>query len=362
MATIQKLDRKDGARYRVLIRRAGYKVVTKVFDRKRDAEAWARSMEGNIDRVDDVPGVEARRRTVADAIDAFMLAYDGKDDMIAGRLAWWRDEFGALPLSRLTQAQVRDGLDRLARQPAKSSAGKARTRSLGRAKSKATINRYLGALSIALNWIVEERKWIARNPAKGIARGKEPRGRVRYLSDDERRRLLSACDASEWPQLGLLVRMALSTGARLSELLTLTWSQIDLERGTARLSDTKNDDARTLVLVGAIRDLLAQVPNAQRAGLLFPSARDSGKPRAFRHDWNAAIQAAGLTDFRFHDLRHSCASYLAMAGASTLEIADVLGHKTLQMVQRYSHLNAAHKAALLERVTGGLLEAAEDAR
>ncbi|HMM74978.1 MAG TPA: site-specific integrase [Gammaproteobacteria bacterium] len=356
MATIQKLERKDGTRYRVLIRRAGYKTTTKVFEKKRDAEAWARSLEGNIDRVDDMPGIEARRHTLADAIDGFIETYDGKDSMVPSRLAWWRDEYGTMPLSRFTQAQAREGLTRLARQPAKSSAGKGRARSLGRAKSKATINRYLGALSIALNWVVEELKWIARNPAKGITRGKEPRGRVRYLSDEERKMLLAACDASAWPQLGLLVRLALSTGARLSELLTLTWSQVDLDRGVARLFETKNDEARTLVLVAAIREQLEQVPKAQRTGLLFPSARDSSKPRAFRHDWDAAVAAAKLDDFRFHDLRHSCASYLAMSGASALEIADVLGHKTLMMVKRYSHLNAAHKAALLERVTGGLLE------
>lgn len=356
MATIQKLERKGGARYRVLIRRAGYKVVTKVFDRKRDAEEWARSLEGNIDRVDDVPGVDARRYTVADALDAFIEAYDGKDDMVPSRLAWWRDEYGDMPLARFTQAVVREGLVRLARQPAKASAGKSRSRSLGRAKSKATVNRYLGALSIALNWTVDERKWIARNPAKGIARGKEPRGRVRYLSEDERQALLTACDASAWPQLGLLVRLALSTGARLSELLTLTWPQIDLDRGVATVTETKNGESRTLVLVDVIRAALAQIPKAQRTGLLFPSARDSSKPRAFRHDWNAAIALAGLENFRFHDLRHSCASYLAMSGASALEIADVLGHKTLAMVKRYSHLSASHKASLLERVTGALVK------
>lgn len=356
MATTQKLERKDGARYRVLIRRAGYKVVTKVFDKKRDAEAWARSLEGNIDRVDDLPSVDARRHTLADALDEFAKAYDGKDGMVMSRLAWWRLEFGDMPLSRFTQAQVREGLARLARQPAKSSAGKARTRSLGRAKSKATINRYLGALSTALNWTAEELKWISRNPAKGITRGKEPRGRVRYLSDEERKALLAACDGSQWAQLGLLVRLALSTGARLSELLTLTWSQIDLDRGVATVTETKNGESRTLILVGVIRNVLSQVPKTHRTGLLFPSARDPSKPRAFRHDWNAAIQQAMLEDFRFHDLRHSCASYLAMSGASALEIADVLGHKTLAMVKRYSHLNAAHKASLLERVTSRILE------
>jgi integrase len=84
--------------------------------------------------------------------------------------------------------------------------------------------------------------------------------------------------------------------------------------------------------------------------LLFPRA-DGQKPLDIRYAWAQALQTAGITDCRFHDLRHSCASYLAMSGASLVEIAAVLGHKTLQMVQRYAHLSDAHTAGVVGRMT-----------
>jgi len=179
---------------------------------------------------------------------------------------------------------------------------------------------------------------------------------VRWLSDGERKRLLKACDNSEWQDLGLLVRLALSTGARRGELLNLRWSRIDLKNGLAHLGRTKNDELRILPLIKPVRLALQKKPRPIKGGLLFPSPLDPKRPYyGFRKHWNAAVTEAELKDFRFHDLRHTAASYLAMNGASALEIGDLLGHKTLEMVRRYSHLATEHKAKLAERVFGALV-------
>jgi integrase len=196
--------------------------------------------------------------------------------------------------------------------------------------------------------------WISENPARRVARGQENPGIVRWLEDDERTALLEACKESGWPQLYLLVILALSTGARLGELRCLKWSDIDLKKGMAYLSDTKNEERRALPLIPAVqKELKAQV---RRIGtdLVFPAKYDPQKPYGnnFREHWRIAREKAGVKNFRFHDLRHSCASYLAMNGATELEIADVLGHKTLQMVKRYSHLSTDHKQDLINRVLG----------
>lgn len=355
MASIQKLQRKSGTVYRVQIRQKGSRAISKVFDSHQAAKEWAKVMEGSRKNLDAYPDAEARRRTVAEVIDQFMLDYSGKDTAIVGRLGWWRDEYGAVSLAQFTTAKIKEALRVIARQKGRRAAGKGKTVALGSNRGPATVNRYLGAISIVMAWAVEE-DWIVENPALGIRRRPEPAGRVRWLSDDERKALLKACDQSEWEGLGLLVRLALSTGARQGELLKLRWSDLDLKRGLARLGDTKTGEPRMLPLIGAVRETLTSRPRPIDSGLIFRSPVNSQRRMHFRPHWEAAVKTAKLENFRFHDIRHTTASYLAMQGASPLEIADVLGHKTLAMVKRYSHLATDHKQKLVERVFSDMVD------
>ena len=182
--------------------------------------------------------------------------------------------------------------------------------------------------------------------------------RTRFLSDEERARLLDACKASDNDYLFTVVVFALSTGARKSEILVLTLADVDLERGAAVFRNTKNGDTRAAPLAHHLSELLADqngkaealyaaLPNPPRTRWLFPR-RDGLAPMDIRKAWENARDAAQLEDFRFHDLRHSTASYLAMKGASLVEIAEVLGHRTLQMVRRYAHLSESHVKGLVE--------------
>jgi integrase len=146
-----------------------------------------------------------------------------------------------------------------------------------------------------------------------------------------------------------------ATGARKMELLRLTWREVDLRRAQIALEQTKNRERRALPLTGLALEEVARLAKVRRldTALLFPRA-DGRQPIDIRYAWAQALQEAGITDFRFHDLRHSCASYLAMSGASMVEIAAVLGHKTLQMVQRYAHLSEAHTAGVVARMTAAI--------
>jgi integrase len=119
------------------------------------------------------------------------------------------------------------------------------------------------------------------------------------------------------------------------------------------VEDTKNGESRTLPLAGKALEALRalKLQGSARSEYVFPNA--SGFPGPYLHfdaHWQAALEAAGIEGFHFHDLRHTCASYLAAQGASLLEIAHVLGHKTLAMVKRYSHLVTSHKATVIERL------------
>ena len=196
------------------------------------------------------------------------------------------------------------------------------------------------------------------NPALKITKPREPRGRVRFLSDDERERLLRVCSEHRNPMMHPIVVLALSTGMRQGEILGLRWGDVDLERGRIVLHETKNGERRLVPLVGPAKEALAMYrgEGAKPRALLFPSTTNDDKPIEIRKAWGTCMTRAQIEDFRFHDLRHSAASYLAMSGASLAEIAEVLGHKTLQMVKRYAHLSEAHTASVVERMNAKFLE------
>lgn len=143
--------------------------------------------------------------------------------------------------------------------------------------------------------------------------------------------------------------IALTTGARKSEILGIRCKDIDLENRLFLLFDTKNGDTRTLPISDQIFEIIRHRTNGQ-AALLFPSPSNPDQPVCIRSAWETVVQRAGLKDFRFHDIRHTTASYLTMDGVSTREVAEILGHKSLQTTKRYSHLGNAHKRTLVNRM------------
>ena len=347
MATIQKNEGKRGTTYRVIIRRKGYPNLSKTFPTKKDATNWAREHDREAKLSQAYATDRGGRKTVSQAIERYVEDYAGRDPSKITRLAWWKEEIGDVKLADLNPTLIADCLAKLARGKAQHRKGKEIV-NLDRRRSGPTVNRYHGAISIVLEKARMEWHWITENPAKKITRKRENKGIVRYLSDDERTALLEACKKSPWDRLYLLVILALSTGARQAELLNLRYSDLDLNKGEATLEDTKNNERRVLPLLPVVVNEIRSLTRRLDSDLLFPSNKDKDKPYSFRSSWEIVLEAAEIENFRFHDLRHSCASYLAMDGASLLEIADVLGHKTLAMVKRYSHLSSDHKRKVIE--------------
>jgi integrase len=148
------------------------------------------------------------------------------------------------------------------------------------------------------------------------------------------------------------VILAISTGARKTEIMSLRWKQVDLERGVITLYETKNGEIRALPLVSKALSLMKQRAKVRRidTDLVFPSKYAPTQPIDLRLPFETALKTAGIVDFKWHDLRHTCASYLLMNGASLAEIAGVLGHKTLAMVKRYAHMSHAHTAKIVEKM------------
>lgn len=307
-----------------------------------------------------VPAPAAAAMTLRALTDAYMAAYEGRDRTRPTTLGFWCERYGERAFASLSDDDVLEGLDALRARPARVYVGRdADGRPIHRAKGKlsgSTANRYHAALMALFTWAIKRRlaprSW--ESPAHKVERSPERNQVVRFLTDAERERLLEACRGSAWARLYALVLMAITTGARRGELLALTWGAVDLERAVAYVAETKNDHPRTLPLVPVVVDELRRFHINRPEACVFPSRSRITEPRAFESSWLTALKASGVKRFRFHDLRHTCASYLAQHGSSLLEIADVLGHRQLQMVKRYAHLTTDTKAKLVNRVLGGI--------
>jgi integrase len=198
---------------------------------------------------------------------------------------------------------------------------------------------------------IREWHWVEENPVMRVSKPKEPRGRVRFLSEEERDRLLQACQASKNPHLSTVVVLALATEGRKHELLSLQWKDVDLTRGSLTFHETKNRERRAVPLTGHALALLKAHAKIRRIDTVYVFPSMSGRQgMSIRDAWEYSLKRSDISDFHFHDLRHTFASYLAMNGASLLEIAELLGHKTLPMVRRYAQLTEAHTRNVVERM------------
>lgn len=289
-------------------------------------------------------------------VELYRLHYTGRDPSLMYRLRWWAERWKNKALADITDDDVHEGLEVLAQQRARYFAGKdADGEPIHKAKKSAltaaSLNRYWAAGSAIVTWAIKRR--IAPrgyvNPFSAVARQPENNARIRFLDANERERLLAACRASEWPRLYAFVLLALTSGARRSEILGLHWRDVDLGAARAALIRTKNGEPRTLVLQPAVIAELRRFEGAPST-LVFASPKNPAKPFVFDVQWHRALRLANIRDFRVHDLRHSCASMLAVAGATPLEIGTILGHRTLSMVRRYAHLSVDHQAKVLGRV------------
>ena len=155
--------------------------------------------------------------------------------------------------------------------------------------------------------------------------------------------------------LPVLVLTALLTGARRGELAGLKWGDVDLDNAVARLGRTKNGERRTLVLLPQVIAELRPFVSSDANRYVFGSVKTRYQtPASIDTAWRHALKRSEVKNFRFHDLRHCTASYLAQAGVPLNVIAEVLGHKRIDMTQRYAHLTVQTKATAMQTALGGI--------
>jgi integrase len=347
MATIEKRTTNNGeSSYRVKVRLKGYPTQTATFERLTDAKKWIQDTESAIREGRHFKTNAAKKHTLKELIERYEIEIlPRKPKSIVDQkvqLNWWKERMGAFLLSDMTPSVITEYRGKLLSEPSERGA---------KQRTNATVNRYCAVLSHCFTVAVKEWEWMQENPMPKIKKLPEPRGRTRYLNDEERERLLKVCKESDSPFLYILVVLSIATGTRKMELASIKWSDVDLNRGMIFLYDTKNKEIRSLPLVGIAKELMVEhhKNRNQNSEFVFP-AKNLVSPIDIRAPFNTALKRAEIKDFRWHDLRHSCASYLAMNGATLAEIAGVLGHKTLSMVKRYSHISDAHTAGVVARM------------
>lgn len=377
MATIIERMTKDGKpRYTVQIRLKGTKPITKTFATKTAAKSYIQAMESDIRRGAHIPAQEAQRRTLSEAIDRYIVAVlpTKKESTAYGQriqLSYWKERIGHLTLSSISAAIIADERDLLLQgetsrkvsgkldRKRKSKGKEATEDEVSKTRTPATVVRYLAALSHCLSYTQKELGWLSDNPMRNVSKPREPRGRVRILSDEERTRLLAACRESKNPHLHDIVILLLSTAARRNEIVHLKWKHVDFARRVIVLDETKNGERRVIPIRGEAERILTTRTKIRRLDtpFVFPAPFRRGqepRPINIQSAWDWSLERAQIDDFRMHDLRHSAASHLAMNGATLAELAEVLGHKTLQMVKRYSHFTEGHTGDLIERMNDSL--------
>jgi integrase len=367
MPTIRERPAANGKNaFHVQVRMSGFPSRTASFTTRRAAERWGKVIEAEMIEGRHFRTAESRRRTVAQAIDRYLLEELPKKragNMHRNNLPWWKKKIGHLKLADVTPAVLSEQRGKLGRETyirakPESKRSTVKDREPHRfTRSSSTVNRYLAVLSHVFTVARKEWHWIAHNPFDGVAKLNEGPGRVRFLSPEERERLLAATAPD--PQLHTFVVLALSTAARAGELWNLKWRDVDLEAGRMHLQVTKNGTPRTAWVHGEALRLLkehAERTKASEHGRVFKSV--TGKRYRYDRPFSAACEAALIEDFTFHGLRHSAATYLAREGATEQQLRAIGGWRS-NVVSRYVHLAAEDGRDVLKRMNSAILGGAD---
>ncbi len=318
--------RKRSNRWQVRINRDGHRTLVKTFSNRTDAEAWARRTESELERGLWRDSMEAERLTLADALlryhqDRGNALKGVKADLSRAKVVSG-SAIGRMTLARVSSAELSRYRDELAKQ----------------GYSPTTVKKFLALVSRVFTMARLDWGMAVANPVQAVRKPQDANARTRRLEGEELARIIAA---TESPELGAVVRLAVETAMRRSELLGLRWAEIDFQRKVAQLLVTKNGDARTVPLSSKAIEVLRAMPR-RIDGKVFGITPDS-VTQAF----SRACERAGIKDLRYHDLRHEAVSRLFELGLNPMEVAAISGHKTLAMLQRYTHLKAEDLALKL---------------
>lgn len=353
MAEFKKRAKKSGEiTYTASVRIKGYPSVSKTFASLTKARQWANKTESDIRENMNFPNRKAQKLTVNEIIDKY-IAYElpkktpKMQKEFLNSLNWYKQEIGSLHLASVTSSILVDCREKLAKKqkeiPIKNKDSKnKKPRIIDETISPATVNRYMTYMRVVFAYCVNDLDIIDVNPMAKVKKLSEKNERKRYLEQKEINKLLEQCLKKDY-ELFLCVLIALLTGARKSEILKLTWGTVDLENKMLYFLDTKNGTDRGIPIHEYLYNELKNFKESSKVRRLkndyiFKAENGSPKESLIGKIFPKVVEACGIDDFRFHDLRHTGASWQAMNGTSQPITQKTLGHKSPAMTNRYSHL------------------------
>lgn len=344
MATITARRNAEGGLigWQAKVRKRGWPSQSKTFSRKADAERWARQVELEIERGVFNATSDAERITFSELAKRFASEYapnhyrkrDDNKEAWRFQIARLEEFLGDYALSAIDQRLVASYRDERL-----NPASDRKWRIVG----ESTVRKELYLLSAVFEFAEKEcgLSLPRGNPVSKVRKPSEGAPRDRRLTNSEWAALEKQCEKSRNPWLLPALRFAAETAMRQAEMLSLTWNSVDMGRRMLLLGDPsriKNSEARGVPLSTKALKILEGLP--REGELVFPVKR-----AALHYVFNGAVKRAKITDFTWHDIRHEALSRLAERGDMTiLELAAVSGHKTLQMLKRYTHLETQRLA------------------
>ena len=354
MAFIKEIKNKSGRTFQVNIRRDGYKPIYKTFrgdKAEQRAKNWAKQIESQMDLgiYKEYPDDDFDIKNVSDLVDYYdrevaKTKYSHYEKYIV-MFTWWKNQIGNVKVRELNTSMLTVCKNKLKNEIIFKKNKRKTTRSAN------TVNKYLMCLSAVLTYATNELQIIEVNPMSKVKCLERPTGRTRFLSDSEIESLASACKGYS-DKLFLFFLLLLKTGGRFNEVRTLQVKDVDKQNKRVYFLDTKNKTHRGVHIddytISVIDEFLFR--HKIESGYIFRADRNNAELAELKGAMEKCIRQAGLKDFRIHDIRHTTASILAKEGASLLEIAEILGQKSLTVARRYSHLTKKHTEELLASV------------
>lgn len=312
-------------KWQARVRHQGHAPITKSFVTLQDAEKWARSIEVELDKNTYCNTTLAEKTTFKDIIERYMRevvpSMPRQYQELIRLNAIARRPISQLNMLALTSSKIAAYRDERLKQV-----------------SPGTVIRELTHLSSIINHARREWGININNPVLLVRKPASPKGRTRILSNEEKIRLMQVLESAPKNHFSIwmpyLVEFALATAMRQGEICTLLWANVDLAKRTAYLPLTKNGESRYVPLSSVAIKILNALPRSID-GRVFPVNRSTVSV-----SFTEKARKAGVHDFRFHDLRHTAITAMAEKLHNVLELSAVTGHKTLQMLKRYTHLKA----------------------
>ena len=325
---------KRGKKWYALVRRKGMRTGARPFLTRKEAEVWARSVESKHDMgiYEDVG--RACKVTMDELFERYRQATaetkrNAKHEKYALRLL--SEEMGQLRLSQLTRSRIAEFRDKR----------------LAAGLSASTVRNNLHLLSAVVRMAMNDWGYeLPFNPVRRVSKPAVNNARNRRLEPDEEARLMAEAAKHSSPLMHPLIVVALETGMRLGELLSLQWQHVNLAGRSAHLPHTKNGDARDVPLSKAAIEALQSIVPAEDSSRVFYTWAGV---TSFQHTWGRMLKRANITNLRFHDMRHEAASRFSEKGMDLFRIAAITGHHSLQMLKRYTHFRTSDLADELDR-------------